>query len=66
MLMDTVGNVTMPVTNVITIYHTPLRPLLATEGLWEQISDHETEVALGTTVKLIWHVIVTIVHAHQF
>ena len=30
-----VGIVTMPVKNAITIYHAILRPLLATEGLWD-------------------------------
>ena len=47
-----VGMVTMPVKNSITIYHTLLRPLLATEGLWDQIRvDHGTEFALVATVQ---------------
>ena len=47
-----VGMVTMPVKNAITIYHTLLRPLLITEGLWEQIRvDHGTEFALVATVQ---------------
>ena len=42
-----VGVVTMPVKNAITIYHTLLRPLLVTEGLWDQIRvDYGTEFAL--------------------
>lgn len=32
-----VGMVTTPVKNAITIYHTLLRPLLTTEGLWDKI-----------------------------
>ena len=47
-----VGIVTMPVKNAITIYHTLLRPLLVTEGLWDQIRvDHETEFALVFTIQ---------------
>ena len=42
-----VGVVTMPVKNAITNYHTLLRPLLVTEGLWDQIRvDYGTEFAL--------------------
>ena len=47
-----VGMVTMPVNNAIMIYHTLLRPLLATEGLWDQVRvDHGTEFALVATVQ---------------
>ena len=47
-----VGMVTMPVKNAIAIYHTLLRPLLSTEGLWKQIRvDHGTEFALVATVQ---------------
>ncbi len=47
-----VGMVTIPVKNAIAIYHTLLRPLLVTEGLWDQIRvDHGTEFALVATVQ---------------
>ena len=47
-----VGMVTMPVKNAIAIYHTLLRPLLSTEGLWKQVRvDHGTEFALVATVQ---------------
>ena len=48
----TVGMVTMPVKNAITIYHTLLRPLLLTEGLWDQIRvDHSSKLALVLTIQ---------------
>ena len=41
-----VGMITIPVKNPITIYNTLMKPLLETEGMWEQVRlDHGTEFA---------------------
>lgn len=45
------GFITLPVKNAIAIYDLLLRPLLLTEGLWEQIRvDHGREFALIISV----------------
>lgn len=47
-----VGFSTMPRKNAITIYNTIMRPLLLSEGIWDQLrSDYGTEFALVATVQ---------------
>lgn len=47
-----VGFSTMPVKNGITIYNTLFRPLLLSEGMWDQLrADHGTEFVLVATVQ---------------
>lgn len=47
-----VGMITIPVKNPITIYNTLMKPLLETEGMWEQVRlDHGTEFAVVVTVQ---------------
>lgn len=47
-----VGFSTMPRKNPITIYGTILRPLLLSEGIWDQLrSDHGTEFSLAATIQ---------------
>lgn len=47
-----VGFSTMPRKNAITIYGTIMRPLLLSEGIWDQLrSDHGTEFTLASTVQ---------------
>ena len=46
------GMVTLPFKNAVSIYEVLFRPLLVTEGLWEQIMvDHGTEFALISTIQ---------------
>ena len=47
-----VGMITIPVKTSVTIYHTLMKPLLETEGLWQQVwVDHGTEFCLINTVQ---------------
>ena len=47
-----VGFITLPVKNAVAIYDLLLRPLLATEGLWEQMRvDHGREFVLIISVQ---------------
>ena len=47
-----VGMITIPVKTPVTIYHTLMKPLLETEGLWQQVQvDHGTEFCLINTVQ---------------
>ncbi len=47
-----VGFSTMPRKNPITIYNTVFRPLLITEGIWDQVrTDHGTEFALIGSIQ---------------
>ena len=47
-----VGMITIPVKTPVTIYHTLMKPLLETEGLWQQVRvDHGTEFCLINTVQ---------------
>ena len=47
-----VGLITLPVKNAIAIYDLLLRPLLLTEGIWEQVRvDHGQEFALIISVQ---------------
>ena len=50
--MKIVGMITIPVKTPVTIYHTLMKPLLETEGLWQQVRvDHGTESCLINTVQ---------------
>ena len=48
-----VGMITIPIKNAITIYKALMKPLMETEGLWQQVrTDQGGEFALVTTVQL--------------
>ena len=48
-----VGMITIPIKNAITIYKALMKPLMETEGLWQQVrTDHGGEFALVATVQL--------------
>ena len=47
-----VGLITLPVKNAISIYHAIMRPLLISEGMWEQVRvDHGTEFCLLVAIQ---------------
>lgn len=47
-----VGLITLPVKNAVAIYHALMRPLLISEGLWEQVRvDHGTEFCLLVAIE---------------
>ena len=48
-----VGMITIPIKNAITIYKALMKPLMETEGLWQQVrTDHGGEFALVATIQL--------------
>lgn len=60
-----VGLITIPVKNSIAVYNLLLRPLLLSEGLWEQIRvDHGTEFALTNTMQQYLAPLRSSRHAH--